>query len=94
MAFEGGLGFFQGALVSPGREVFPSAIAHDERDVGPLAGLDRLVRQRDRGVQRAAGGDAREDALLLQQVPRTAQGVARADGEPGGEGEDADIVSW
>ena len=72
-----------GALVGAGGEVLPAAVADDERDVGALPRLDRLGRLAQRRVQDRAGGDAGEDALLLEQLADPAYGVARADREAG-----------
>src|SRR5262245_52057392 len=72
------LGLVDGALVGPGGKVLPAAIGHHERDVGALAGLDRLRRLRERGVQDRAGRDSGEDALELEQLPDPTYGVTRA----------------
>src|SRR5690606_16679412 len=85
LALEAGLRLLQGAAVGAGRQVLPAAVGDDEDDVGPLARLDRLPRHPQRRVQRAAGRDAREDALLLQQLAGAAQRVPGRDGEPGGQ---------
>ena len=46
LALEAVLGLVEGALVGAGRQVLPAAVAHDERDVGRPAGLDRLAPRR------------------------------------------------
>lgn len=51
----------------------------------PAPRLDGLVADADRGVERCAGGDAREDALLLEEFAGAGDGVGGADGEAGGE---------
>ena len=48
-----------------------------------LAGRDLLVGDAERGVQDRAGRDAGEDALALDQLAGAADGVVRADREPG-----------
>lgn len=47
--------------------------------------LDGLVAHADRRVECGAGGDAREDALLLEEFAGAGDRVGRADGEAGGE---------
>lgn len=47
--------------------------------------LDRLVADADRRVECRTGGDAREDAFLLEEFAGTGDGVGGADGEAGGE---------
>ena len=65
------------------RQVLPAAVGHDEHDVRALARLDGLVADADRRVQGRAGGDAREDALLLEEFAGAGDRVGRADGEAG-----------
>src|SRR6476661_4889452 len=82
LALEAVLRLVDGALVGPGGEVLPATVADDEGDVGTLARLDGLGRLAERRVQDRPGGDAGEDALLLEQLPDSAYGVPRPDREP------------
>ena len=86
LALQGLDGFLcRGRGVDAGREVLPAAVGDDEDDVRALARLDGLAADADRGVQCGAGGDAREDALLLEELAGAGDRVRRADGEAGGE---------
>ncbi|MGH3932644.1 MAG: PLP-dependent cysteine synthase family protein, partial [Pseudonocardiaceae bacterium] len=71
LAVETILGVVEGAFVGAGREILPAAVGDDERDVGPYARAHRLGRHAQRRVEDRAGGDAREDALGLQQLAGT-----------------------
>src|SRR6478735_7317163 len=82
LTLEAVLRLVDGALVGAGGEVLPAAVADHEGDVGTLAGLDRLGCLAEGCVQDRPGGDAREDALLLEQLPDPSYGVTRADREP------------
>src|SRR5262245_52098154 len=57
LALEAVLSLVDGALVGTGGEVLPAAVGDHERDVGALAGLDRLRRLGERRVQDRAGRD-------------------------------------
>src|SRR4051794_30213079 len=69
------------AGVRTGRQVLPARVADHERDVCALARLDRTVGLRERGVQDRAGGDADEQPLLVDELPRAPQRVLGADRE-------------
>src|SRR4051794_6922787 len=81
LTLETVLRLVDGALVGAGGEVLPAPVADHEGDVGSLAGLDRLGRLAEGGVQDRARGDAGEDPLLLEQLAHAADGVTRADRE-------------
>src|SRR5690606_4909916 len=81
LAFEPALGLLEGAVVGAGGQVFPAAVGDHEGDVGASARLQRLAADADRGVQDGAGAEAREDALLGDQLPGAPDGVVGSDGE-------------
>src|SRR4051794_922229 len=83
LAFEALGCFFEGSAVGAGRQVLPAAIGDDERDVGPLPRLHRALGLPESGMQDRAGGDAREDALRLDELARTPKCVCRSHGETG-----------
>src|SRR5690606_40369062 len=70
LAFEALLRLFQRALVGSGGQVLPSGVGDDERDVGALPLPDGPGRHPEGGVQHAAGGDAREDPLFVEELDR------------------------
>src|SRR5690349_10205941 len=80
LALEPLLGLLDRALVGTGGEVLPAAVAHHERDVGPLPRLDALGRLSQRRMQDRAGGDPGEDAFGFEQLARTPNRVLRTDG--------------
>src|SRR5690349_3349331 len=77
--------FRGGGRVDAGGEVLPAAVGDDERDVGALSRLDRFPADADGRVQGRAGGDAREDALLLEEFTGAGDRVGGADREAAGE---------
>src|SRR5438270_4878893 len=83
LAFEPRRRLVETAAVRTGREVLPAAVRDDERDVGSLARPDRAVGLAERRMQDRAGGDPREDSLVLDELSGTAQRVFRPDREPG-----------
>src|SRR3954462_4588104 len=83
LALEGLLGLLERAGGGAGREVLPAAVRDHEGDVGPLTVTHGLHRLAHRGVQDRAGGDAGEDALLLDQLTGTTQRLARPYREAG-----------
>src|SRR5579862_7876074 len=78
LALETVFGFVQRALVCAGGQVLPSAVGDDERDVGAVARVVRLLREAECGVEGTTGGDTGEDALDREQFASSAQCVRRA----------------
>ena len=80
LALEPLLGLVDGALVGAGGQVLPAAVADDERDVGALAGLDRLG-----GLRRARRAGSRR-WRCRRRCPRAraarGRGVRRRAGRP------------
>src|SRR5690606_32237213 len=74
-----------GRRVDAGGEVLPAAVGDDEDDVGAPALLQGLPADAEGRVQGRSGGDAREDALLLEQLPGAGDRVGGADRVAGGQ---------
>src|SRR3954468_19121879 len=85
LPFQSVFRFVKATGVCAGRQILPPGVAHHERDVGTLARLERLGGHAERGVQYRACRDAREDALDLDQLPRSFHGIERTDREAGGQ---------
>src|SRR3954463_7638845 len=85
LPFQSVFRFVKATGVCAGRQILPPGITHHERDVGTLARLERLCGHAECRVQYRARRDAREDALDLDQLPRSFDGIEGADRVAGGQ---------
>src|SRR3954470_6773316 len=81
LPFQSVFRFVKATGVCAGRQILPPGITHHERNVGTLARLERLCGHAECGVQYRARRDASEDALDLDQLTRSFQGIKRTDRE-------------
>src|SRR5262245_52645734 len=82
LTLESRFSFVDRAFVGTGRHVLPAAVGDAEGDLRRSARLHTAGCLRQSRMQDGSGRDPREDALFLEELPRTPYGVSRAHREP------------